>query len=222
MNVSTAFLAIMLCLEAQQHHSSLAEETPQSLLLWSLSPCLPSQHALPLSTFHNVCCTSKSVLQQCLSSINNSAAALAAASAFIPVALCLPHAPVWYPLLYLPHQREETALSSQGKLMVWLSCYLRWVEKTIKLFYSSFMTIITRQCSCYLGICWWKSRYWMTQEMMIFFIVEHSDIKANKALLPIFHGAWLSSSSRWCQTALCPLKKKKKKLFRKSKGHTKL
>lgn len=70
MNVSAAVLAIMLCLEAQQHHSSLAEETPQSLLLWSLSPSLPSQHTLPFSTFHHVCCTSKSMFQQCLSSIS--------------------------------------------------------------------------------------------------------------------------------------------------------
>lgn len=28
MNISAAVLAIPLCLEAQQHHSSLAEETP--------------------------------------------------------------------------------------------------------------------------------------------------------------------------------------------------
>ena len=150
MNVSAAVLAITLCLEAQQHHSSLAEETPQSLLLWSL----PSQHTLSLSTFHHVCCTSKSMLRQCLSSIDNSAAASAAASAFIPVALCLLHTPVWSPWLYLPQQREEAAISSQGKVIVWLSCYLRWVEWTSKLSYSVFMTIITRQCICYLGICY--------------------------------------------------------------------
>lgn len=171
MNVSAAaVLAITLCLEAQQHHSSLAEETPQSLLLWSLSPCLQSQHTLPLSAFHHVCCTSKSMLQQCLSSINNSAAVPASASAFIPVALCLPHTPVRSLWLYLPHQREEAAIASQGKLMVWLSCYLRWVERTSKLPYSVFMTIITRQCSCSLGICYWKNVYWMTQEMMIFLL----------------------------------------------------
>lgn len=70
MNVPAAVLAIMLCLEAQLHHSSLAEETPQSFLLWSLSPSLSSQHTLPFSTSHHVCCTSKSMFQQCLSSIS--------------------------------------------------------------------------------------------------------------------------------------------------------
>lgn len=76
MNVSAAVLAIMLCLEAQQHHSSLAEETPT--VPFALGFFSFSAH---LSPFHLSPCLSY-VLQQHLSTINNSAAA--AASAFFP------------------------------------------------------------------------------------------------------------------------------------------
>lgn len=47
MNVSAAVLAITLCLEAQQHHSSLAEEIPTVPFALGFFPGPPSQHTFP-------------------------------------------------------------------------------------------------------------------------------------------------------------------------------
>lgn len=148
MNVSAAVLAITLCLEAQQHHSSLAEEIPTVPFALGFFPGPPSQH-----TFPHVCSTRFN------SACPLSAAASAAASASFPVAFCFPHATVCSPWLCLPQQREEAGISSQGELMVWLSCNRRWVERTRNNSHPIFMAIGTKHFRCYLGVCYSKNMY---------------------------------------------------------------
>lgn len=142
MNISAAVLAITLCLEAQQHHSSLAEETPIPFALGSFPRPTFSAHFSP---FHLSPCLSYMFLQR-LSTVNTSAAA-AAASAFFPMAFCFPHAAVCSPWLWLPQQREEAGISSQRELMVLLSCNQRWVERTSNNSHPLLMSIVTKHFS---------------------------------------------------------------------------
>lgn len=151
MNISAAVLAIPLCLEAQQHHRSLAEETtPTVPFALGFSP-MPTFSA-HLSPFH----LSVLLLQQRLSTVNNSAAA---ASALFPVAFCsFPHATVCSPCLSSSAEGRG-GISSQRKLMVQLYCNLRWVERTSSISHPVFMAVVTRHFSCYLGVCYSKKRY---------------------------------------------------------------